>query len=285
MEKLHSDIVENILHRLPTETALQAKRVCKTWKIILRSKTDKIGLLFAVKYPGSHDEYGLYYGDPIGGKINYTWFALDNMSSGKSIPWYDYLDGMLGSCNGLVCFQRRSWTSGEPFLICNPITGEVVYVPNNTQLECFVDYYGRRVTISGFGYCHSTNEYKIVIMHEKEYRVQVYTVGGRGDWRNTETIRIHPFSDSTGVCTNGALHWLHLINIGYHCTIAAFDLVNENFKFIPLPRYEYVKHHHSLKLLGGNNLYLVHTIITMSNEHCTDIWEYKRKNTSTTNCC
>ncbi|XP_026440544.1 F-box protein At3g07870-like [Papaver somniferum] len=299
MEKLHTDIVENILDRLPIQTVLAAKQVCKTWKILLRSKTDKVGLLVAKSchyhvngnrtYSG--DQFDLIHGKM---KYNYSYHILDEMHNYRNsfslLPYpgyqsqFDY--DMLGSCNGLVCIQKRCyWNLAEPFLICNPITGEVVHVPktNTYRLAGWASNF-----IIGFGYCDSKNEYKIVRTYTlcMEPRlapacVQVYTIGGDREWRKKECIINIPESGSRiGIYANGSLHWLDLRNSIKHkdCSIIAFDLEDEKFHFIAIPCVEDVQYkQYRVNLLGGDHLYLVHTIYQ---NHCTNIWAYKRKNTN-----
>ncbi|XP_026416144.1 F-box/kelch-repeat protein At3g23880-like [Papaver somniferum] len=189
-----TEIIENILDRLPIEAALRAKRVCKTWSIFLRKKTDKVGLLFAESYL-DENRNKLYYGDqydPTRGKMNYNYSydnRLDKMRKGKHFVGYGYMENMVGSCNGLVCIRSRYPEFVKPFLICNPITGEVVYAPKpdkSIAREC------RPTDTSGFGYCHSKNEYKIVRMHyqgQKRSHVLVYSVGG-SVWRSKGFIRV-----------------------------------------------------------------------------------------------
>ncbi|XP_026416139.1 F-box protein At3g07870-like [Papaver somniferum] len=220
MEKLPMEILENILDRLPIETALQAKRVCKTWRILLRCKTDKD---------------------------------------------YIYTNTLLGSCNGLVCFSP--FYGRNHFLICNPFTGEVVYVPKHNSME------QKLSCLSGFGYCHSTNEYKIVIMHNKfKVKVLVYTIGG-GGWRSKGSMDPIFTLNYSGIYANGALHWQDR-----HDRIVAFDLENEKFHYIPLPLSKHDRYNRSLKLLGGNNLYMVLT--NNDKPYCMDIWTCKRKSTN-----
>ncbi|XP_026428077.1 F-box/kelch-repeat protein At3g23880-like [Papaver somniferum] len=281
MEKLGTDIVENILRRLPFETALEAKLVCKTWRILLLRK---VGFLVTFLHSDIKKDklcYSDLY-DHIRGKMSYKYsYHRHDKMHGKFFLGYGYLENMLGSCNGLVCFERRCLYLGEPFLICNPFTGEVVYVPEPQSVK---RGWGP-TNISGFGYCLSINEYKIVRMYSdyidpKKYHVQVYTVRS-DEWRNIGSINIAPCYPA-GTYANGLLYWLHRHNsnqLNEDYMIVAFDLEKENFQFIPLPRFKDVKCKYHLKLLGGNNLYLVCTIYDKL--YCTDIWACRRKHINT----
>ncbi|XP_026416053.1 uncharacterized protein LOC113311426 [Papaver somniferum] len=162
---------------------------------------------------------------------------------------------MVGSSNGLVCYAKYNVDAigAVPFLVCNPLTGESVFLPEYNYSELPQDTssskkrfaYGRLA--SGFGYCPSTKKYKVV------------------------TIYYH----------DGALYWLHQNSHKVQkCEIVAFDLEGEKFRRISLPRsedfyYEYYGTGSPLQLLGGNNnLYLVHKFYTASR---SDIWVYIKK--------
>ncbi|XP_026416078.1 F-box/kelch-repeat protein At3g06240-like [Papaver somniferum] len=280
MDNLHSDILANILSRLSIEAALHGERVCTTWRAILSSKTDKTGYLIAfsgeVEFDGNHVKGQLFYGDeydyydPL--EINYycnSYTTLTKIEHGRFIPEF-----MVGSCNGLVCFGKDNKDAPRiyPFLSCNLLTGESVFLPeyNYSELPRDISSAGLPYPnlVSGFGYRLSTNNYRVMTIyyHEEEGRghVQIYTVGG--------------------IYAYGKLYWLHQDTYAQECVVVAFDLEGEKFNYIPLPRSGdfSCKVHASnlLKLLGGNNkLYLVHN--NNYRYSCIDIWVYERYNKST----
>ncbi|XP_026428214.1 F-box protein At2g23160-like [Papaver somniferum] len=161
---------------------------------------------------------------------------------------------MVGSCNGLACFRARGI---DRFLICNPLTGESIFHPE--FLEGIYHSVG-----SGFGYCPSTNSYKVVTIfyhHRGEQKgyIHVYTIGGK--WRSIEYIGRRKFGYSTGIYANGALYWWHQYDFYglKESEIVAFDLEGEKFHSILMPRFKY-EYSGQLKLLGeNNNLYLAYT--------------------------
>ncbi|XP_026416168.1 F-box protein At3g07870-like [Papaver somniferum] len=281
---------ETVLFRLPVDAAIQAKRVCKTWREIIRNKTEKPGGFLFGHYVSYRLIKQLLFYEDDSKLMNYY---SDNMETENSrfITETAPKSCMVGSCNGLVCFGKYYAYSPYPFLVCNPFTGESVCLPefNYSELPGSRDIsstrkpYGRLV--SGFGYCPSTNDYKVVkILYCKEERecghVHVYTLGA-GKWSYVGfTGHRCVFSYLSGIYANGALFWLHQSSKYrvHESEIVAFDLKGEKFHYIALPRcedFEYTTDYNSpLKLLGGNNnLYLAHAY----NGGCrTDIWVYNR---------
>ncbi|XP_026416167.1 F-box protein At3g07870-like [Papaver somniferum] len=255
-ENLPSDILEDILSRLPFEVTLHAKHVCTTWRAILRNKTEKLGFLFA-HYVDHHqngsklkqlfyeDEYDHddhsktlnYYSDNFIPEMEHNRFIAESVP--KKV--------MVVSCNGLVCFGKyyedcSLFPLYPPFLICNPFNGESVCLPEFNYSELPRDIsslYGRLA--SGFGYCPSTSKYKVVaIFYCKEERdggyVHVYTLSG--GWRNIGFTDRCAFNYSSGIYANGALFWLDQSSTRrvQESEIVAFDLEGEKFHYIALPR-------------------------------------------------
>ncbi|KAI3940297.1 hypothetical protein MKW92_000183 [Papaver armeniacum] len=120
IENLDDGVLENILFRLPLGTdSSQAKRVCKLWKSILSNRRhNEVGYLFACHdYKDDINDsrlqlcFGEEYDDIDCNKMDYyysheTLMEMEHCRFAfKSYPYYDI---MVGSCNGLVCFQRRS---------------------------------------------------------------------------------------------------------------------------------------------------------------------------------
>ncbi|OVA03347.1 hypothetical protein BVC80_879g13 [Macleaya cordata] len=184
-------------------------------------------------------------------------------------------DVMLGSCNGVVCFFVHHHGIDDPVYICNPVTSEYVYFPRLTTCETHDSLRNNMVT--GFGYHHSTNEYKDVRIYY-DYnqpslvgQVQVYTLGGGDGWRNKGEIThsLYPIS-SKGVFANGAIHWMDAVQ----GIILAFDLADEEFRLLPSPPpLEIHKSSHvGIRLWGG---YLC--VFYVYQGKCVDIWTLKKK--------
>ncbi|XP_026437171.1 F-box protein At3g07870-like [Papaver somniferum] len=228
MDDLPRDILENILSGLPFKEALHAKRVCTTWRAILRYKTAKPGIFFAfchvehrttcreeLFYEDEHNHYD-------NTKINryYSYDTLTKIEHGKFIKESSPRNTMVGSCNGLICFGKKTEDAlGEvPFIICNPLTGESVFLPEYNYYEMPLDILRPRLPFGclagGLGYCSLTDKYKVIMIYyhaeEQKGHVLVYTIGG--EWRYIgfmERYRGYAFCYCSGIYANGALYWLH----------------------------------------------------------------------------
>lgn len=100
------------------------------------------------------------------------------------------------------------------FLVMNPSTKECKQIPN----------------LHGFGYAEPTHDYKIVKFCSCKNIVNVFSMK-RNSWKNIEQyFHWRHASDIPGASVNGAIHWVF-----DNDKIAAFDLVEEKFKTLPLP--------------------------------------------------
>ncbi|OVA06320.1 F-box domain [Macleaya cordata] len=300
MENLYIEIKVDIFSRLPFESLLQCRRVCKTWRALLHDLSFAHMLLQHRRLPHFNDYEYHNYSNPVASKMGFLLLGMSSMErlnqlyygeydendeqSFKKLtkinhPPLDMCHSIVGSCNGLVCFSvRHHYVIEDPVYICNPITREYVNLPRfNISIDGKRYLNGRMV--SGFGYYPSTNEYKVVrIYYSRDQpfvgRVQVYTLGGtkflRSRWRNKLKIT-YILGDridlSPGILANGALHWLDEEGM-----IVAFDLADEEFRVLPLPPCYSPYVSFKLHVLGGC-LALVH----QRNDKSTEIWTLKKK--------
>ncbi|OVA06948.1 F-box domain [Macleaya cordata] len=276
MEKLHQEITLDIFSRLPVESVLHCRLVCKTWRNLLRlpyfadmhlrrqllrleynnhshvappppaAAADNLGFLLLTMEKSSPLFYLEYDEDE---KSYKTVKRINHPPLKKRI----YGIAMVGSCNGLICFTILCRHGiDDPVYICNPITNEYINLPKFNILRDYkgVDininssYDGRMV--SGFGYHPSTNEYKIVriVYYDKINepiigRVQVYTLGDGNGWRNKGEIA-YSLIPRKGIpaVLRGILANGALHWLDYDdWKILSFDLEEEEFSLLPSPPF------------------------------------------------
>ncbi|XP_026452892.1 F-box protein At3g07870-like isoform X2 [Papaver somniferum] len=238
------DITEKILLHIPIEFFSRSRAVCKLWRKLLQKP--KPGFLFAVcksarrcqeiqLFQGYSDEVSIDNDEPISYK---TLAKIDlGLGTSRNIPVKlirnkPHNPVIFGSCNGLVCLPVRKDDAQCLVYICNPMTGEYVYLPEMDFGEI-----SRPEVFGGFGYCQSTNEYKVVQVAYQYNRFnesgsfQVYALGDGSGWRNKGEIRYT--KQERMVYANDALYWTE--RIGDYWYINVFDLAGEMFSTIPMP--------------------------------------------------
>ncbi|OVA05591.1 F-box domain [Macleaya cordata] len=300
------EITLNVFSRLPVESVLDCKRVCKTWRNLLQFDHDNYFADMHLRCPRGlllQQQQQLFYDDDddegpsheynIHSKVSLLFFGRY-----KSFYYVEYDENdeqsykthtrisldlpinaaiMVGSCNGLVCLSIRIencyQAAYEPIYICNPVTRECVNLPrfvvNNEYKQ------GAITMVNGFGYHPSTNEYKVVRIHyflnqPSLGRVHVYTLGRGGGWRDKGEIN-YSLSLSKSILVNGALHWIDLRK----AKIIAFNLADEEFRVLPSPPClgpALTSDSYRLWVLGGGLC-----LVDQSSVRTADIWSFKKK--------
>ncbi|XP_026439262.1 F-box/kelch-repeat protein At3g23880-like [Papaver somniferum] len=239
--RLPPEITLEILSRVPSETILDCKAVCRIWRNLLRP----------VSFSKIHFHHHHNHDDDSGklsflastskkntdsDNLEFKYFEYNkNHDSETSIerikrvnfkpPFSDAK--IVASSNGLLCL------TGTPSVcICNPITREHIMLPEIKTQYC--DSHQNCMWTNGFGYLSSTNEYKVVAIHASSQpvfvEVQIYTLGSRNGWRNLGRFNmdlcqlINAFLPQ-GIFANGALYWI----AGDLDMIVTFDLAEEKF--------------------------------------------------------
>ncbi|XP_026394209.1 putative F-box protein At1g46984 [Papaver somniferum] len=250
---LPEEIIFDILTRLPTESVLECKLVCQTWRSLIDRPSFPQKHLTHLNHPcksklsyiylnmwnhGNKHLYSFNYTDdwirpkekPIDNNLYYfeydeNWIQneekpIDRMTMFCLNPMFDSFI-VLGSFNGVVCIHEcRNDQPDGIACIFNPITQEYCFLPDKNHWCLYLSV--------GFGYLPSTDEYKIVSIYGCDLNfvlVEVYTVGSGNGWRFIGKFNFSLYSrfGEVGVFANGALYWRD------RGKIVVFDLANEKF--------------------------------------------------------
>lgn len=258
---LPSEILINILSRLPIQTILSCKCVCKqllnllstpefaashfpfstTGLVILQSGHEQ-NLFQIFEY---EDGYDLQHSNR-----HLSLVMKFDLNASIGLPDVDLR--IVGSVNGLLCLREYGNEEYDALYICNPFTREYIALP---RIESTVGFEYPGTCEYGFGVSKITGQYKVVrnahrhsndpqagpSSRSQNYECLVYTVGTRS-WRNVQPGppfgHYHlPFS----LFLNGNLHGSVLDYDAWHgVSITCFDLESELFKpFPPLPPTPY----------------------------------------------
>ncbi|XP_057786484.1 F-box protein At3g07870-like [Salvia miltiorrhiza] len=257
-KNLPSEIITEILLRLPVVSIPMSKCVCKRWLHLLESdafvKSHFARSAPALVVVGISNQLKVL---EFEGELN-----LD-LESHDPLIKYDFPNYHRGriqsSVNGFLVLRMRV----DMLSVCNPITREVIKLdlPSDSQRSTpEVSGFGfgeSKITstpeVSGFGFGESkiTGRYKAVYIYRKPYNdkldCHVYTLG-TGSWRRLEGIPyVYQFGLS-GAFVNGNLHWIAII--GEASWISCFDVETECFSFFKAPPY-HAQGVRSLSALSG----------------------------------
>ncbi|OMO90612.1 hypothetical protein COLO4_19027 [Corchorus olitorius] len=193
-------------------------------------------------------------------KVNDYSLDLASLENNAQINITELLDLQsnipLGSCNGLIALKT---SDGDSVVICNPTTRKIripVHMdPVSDDLPTRRNY--------GFGYDPVSDDYKLVMMHEKNVEVlstSIYSLKA-GIWRSCFQKNPCFPSDPTllfqrrAILANNALHWMLRDKISPSIgLVVAFDLTSERYRCVSLPllvKGKRLYHQINIKELGG----------------------------------
>lgn len=186
---LQSEIMLDIITRLPVDSILNCKLVCRPWRDLV-SHHPSFYQMYISHLNHSTDSGKLSF--LVEAENQFHYFEYDENNKGTPIdsirrininPAFENVDYFhYGSVNGLI--YPYKWRD-HPSCICNPVTREYVMLPTPETS------YGVNEHIhvsSGFGYVSLTNEYKVVELYKlwrdnASLKVAVYTLGSGKGWR------------------------------------------------------------------------------------------------------
>lgn len=278
MTKPHvpSDLLFDILCKLPSKTLSQSKTVSKEFNAII---TDPI---FISAHRRNYSGYVIQFrcGDPVtlDGKLIHTDGMFEN-SKNLDLPAnlediHTLSSNIIGCCEGLICVRKviyvvETGRIGYCFCLWNPSQRVFKKLPHSDP------YFGAiRSCIVGFGFVNRTNDYKVIhIIHKHRassyvpVKIRVYSLrtNSWGCVASKLSYASCHFICSREECTsfNGGFYWItmEVFNNGYYngdCEvfITKFDFCDETFRKIRLPfDYHEIDEHgiraHKINKLGS----------------------------------
>ncbi|KAL2920962.1 hypothetical protein RDABS01_012453 [Bienertia sinuspersici] len=236
IEEIPSEIMLDILSRLPTKTCLKCKLVCKEWYEIItsdefdaRRSSYTTMLLRAMSYSNRIDflliEIDKSSKVDDDGNLIVGVDAMMRFKSKITVPYQKLI--VVNECNGLICLI--SYHKWYPYIILNLLTGEQVIVNQEWRSpSCLSEVYG-------LGCCPVSGQYKVVrIIDGYHGRVAEIQTLGTNEWRTLGDVPMHRHvrdDKSNRVFLHGSLH---VYSRQDNC-IWGFHFGDEQFMQIPTP--------------------------------------------------
>ncbi|ESQ46989.1 hypothetical protein EUTSA_v10028334mg, partial [Eutrema salsugineum] len=240
--ELPSDLVIEILARVPVKDLVRFRCVCKRWRLLFGAKnfinkqmTWAPRKLLGLQDNGEFPPRSILYEKGNNGKPKMTLKEADLTSGDKCLVGLD----VIGHCDGLFCLRLQDRT----LAVWNPLLRQVRKVSSKST---------KPITshdLIGFGYDHSIDDYKIVIfsamsetiMAPKYWsRGEIFTVKSSSRWsldQFPESIR--RCFDIRGTLAGNKIFWQvnnDPDNAAEYETILSFDLLSEKFEYKSFPR-------------------------------------------------
>ncbi|XP_020190335.2 F-box protein At3g07870-like [Aegilops tauschii subsp. strangulata] len=205
MEDIPTELVVEILSRLPWTSRRRLRLVCRSWRDLVHQRTPEM------------------------------------QQCRDAVPLVTTTESayVVGVCNGVLCLCDDAKPGGAITLV-NPATRDTLVLPPIPRHGLFRRQNSRRTDRSwhqaySFGYHHGTGQYKVVhvpCFFKTKETLQVFTVG-EASWREVPAPNAKCKLDAGLVSVNGASYW---VTEGSQEKIMSFDLKSERVKPTkPLP--------------------------------------------------
>ncbi|KAK4256140.1 hypothetical protein QN277_009047 [Acacia crassicarpa] len=237
-----SEIITNILKRLPVKSLIRFRCVCKDWKNLFKTQSF---ISEHYRHSTHQNPYLIFQCD--GCKCNPRHLCLMNrymhILEYPTLPLTDSsmdLYRIVGSSNGLICLE---FVRSKSYMLWNPAIREAFQVPEFKSLK-FPRF--RVSSFIGFGFSPIVNDYKIVKVFiccrwrdDLVYQVTVFSLSTRS-WKEVKLGKlegIKPFTTGYGFAFDGAIFWFGFAYVEKNgICMLSFDIATEAFTLIPFPR-------------------------------------------------
>ncbi|PQQ01850.1 F-box protein [Prunus yedoensis var. nudiflora] len=221
-----------ILPRLPSKSLMRFKCVRKSWSSLTRDPS----FVSAHQNLGCNKNVHLLLTAWDKPTTQQHFFSLQINQEGSLVPATHLLSLPMPQTMNECLYNAQSIIG----LVCLFLYNTTV--PNQTDPDhplAFLTPPPKSLSLSPALLHHAkfsplTNEYKVLQVQEL-----IHALRGTSSWRQIEvdcnSLRFNPFTSpfhKRSVCVNRAVHWIHGINN----VILAFDIGDEKFRAIPLPK-------------------------------------------------
>ncbi|GMI63768.1 CONSTITUTIVE EXPRESSER OF PR GENES 1, CONSTITUTIVE EXPRESSER OF PR GENES 30 [Hibiscus trionum] len=217
MSPFLSDLIPDILCRLPVKTLLRFKCVSKSWcSLIDDPHFAKLHLDHSLK---TSSNVKLFLDNCI--ECDDKAYAVDFDSLHNLVQFprpfiaeiTKYRSRVIGSCNGLLAVYHRE----GGIALWNPSTRKCRYLPPLdddiiSDHDAFPGYHYDKNTVLGFGYDETSNDFKVVQMQRSKtqncYKVLLYSLKANSWKRIQDCPYEFPTNYNDGAYINNSLHWV-----------------------------------------------------------------------------
>ncbi|KAL6986804.1 hypothetical protein U1Q18_001756 [Sarracenia purpurea var. burkii] len=261
-DHLPSEIVVEILKRLPVKSLLRFSSVCKSWWFLITSP-DFITIHLNQTTSNStaaaaHTLVRRYC--KFRAKEIYS-LHLDKESfaderAGIEFPFGEqsrFYFRIVGSCNGILCLYDDLFGNTGNIILWNPMIRRSLTLPvPNFTFDCNDPH----MFVLGFGVDPKTNDHKVVrisYLHgDNAYivlpKVEIFSLQ-LGSWKEIKTIVPYFITEHfwSQAFINGVVHWVAYYRVGksgdrnrdrnriFRCLVMSFDMGSEVFGELSLP--------------------------------------------------
>jgi F-box interacting protein len=233
MVYIPTELLVEILLRLPWTSRRRLRLVCRAWRDLVHQRTtemqqcrDAVPLVVTTETMYLLYDLDTYYAS----KPRELW-SIDAALKFRHME-------VVGVCNGVLCLCDDA-KSGGAITLVNPATGDSLALPPIPRAGLFRRHNTRGSGTSwhqayGLGYHHATGQYKVVhvpCFFKTKETLQVFTLG-EASWREISTPSSSKCKLQTGIVSvNGATYWVTRSD-----GIMSFDLESEQVTCVkPLP--------------------------------------------------
>ncbi|EOA36565.1 hypothetical protein CARUB_v10011712mg, partial [Capsella rubella] len=261
-KELSSDLVEEILSRVPARSLVRLRFTCKQWETLIAEPRFVNKHLYHMRC--REQQFTVFNNEHVisplfGSAISYV--GIDFNKPGKcglKLPFPIALTPAINisHCDGLLLYVTKSMV-----LVSNPLLNQKRWI------KCTEGFDHQSMDVYGLGYISnqlsSSFDYKVVrfrcrVEAKDKSRVEVYAFKS-DSWKVVVDKNFDGFDGSpfSSVCLRGTPYWLGYNKDGI-MSIQSFDFLQERFEplFLPSPSIE-LENYCSLGIFRGDQLSLL----------------------------